>query len=350
MRQRGKCVTERGLRALFLIASLFCIPAFGNGPGVSVQLNVVPTHVLAGIRPSFRIDVENRTDTDVTLPRKVLLLVTPSIGKPFIAEFSGSQETPYSTAELPVPRTIKAHSHGEFMFAARTLDGPPGWFDDPRLNAPGTYRLQLLLADSVVDSRVGPTPAFKIDTAVNILHRSSEAVLTVEKPEGDDAKLWAYLLVLAQRHHSATWSARYRGGSEWEKFEAEAIAKYPASPYAPLVVRAYSERPGGDRLPPEERLANARRVLQAQPDAPNREDIQLFMAEMEVTSAEHAASGPKADAKRAVELYDRARADFEALERSSSDPEIRARSREERELLPSADDVRELVTERPPAS
>ena len=131
-----------------------------------------------------------------------------------------------------------------------------------------------------------------------------------------------------------------RAGSEWLQFMREAVEKYPASSYSPFVVRAYSEKAGGERLTPEERLANAKRVLDAQPNAPNRDDIRLFIAEMEVTSAQHAASGSKPDMERAAALYDRARAHFEEVERTTNDREIRLRSRQEREGLPSRDDLR----------
>lgn len=334
------------MKTVFLAAAalLLGIPAFAGE--VSVHLALEPNHVLAGIRPSFHITVQNETANDVQLPPKMLLLVTPSDGASFIAQFGGSQEAPYSRAELPAPRTVKPHDHAEFRYVARTLDGPPGWFDDARLNGPGSYRLQLLLADGVVDSKIGPTPAFKIDTVVAVRFRSDEAVLAIETPHGDDAALYCHLVNLAHARAATNWTSNLAYGPEWLQFMKDAVEKYPSSPYAPFVVRAYSERLGGERLTPEERLANAKRVLDAQPNAPNRDDIRLFMAEMEVTSAQHAAAAPKPDMTRAIALYDRARAHFEEVERTAADPEIRQRSREQREALPSRDDLRQTE---PPA-
>ena len=195
MRERVGGRASLIFRSLLLATVAFGLPVLGDGADVSVHLTVEPNHVICGIRPSLLIAVQNDTPAVVELPGKVLLLVTPSTGAPFIAEFSGSQETPYSRAELSGERTIQPHGQADFSYVARSLDGPPGWFDDPRLAGPGTYRLQLLLADRVVDSKVGPTPAFKIDTAVGVRYRSTEAVLTVETPRGDDAVLWHHLLI-----------------------------------------------------------------------------------------------------------------------------------------------------------
>lgn len=305
---------------------------------VSASLTVDPTHGLPGVAPSIHVVVTNESDHEITLPQKLLLRVVPGHGAPFMAEWGGGQEHPFSNARFPgdLPAKVAAHSSREIVFRSYALDRVAGWFYDARLNVPGTYRLQLLMLDSFSETTVSRADALSIESVLHVSVMSTEAVLTIDTPTGADAELWRRLEGIAKRHGASSWSPLYWPDPGQRQFVRDAVEGHPESPYAAYVMRAY-----GDSLSSEERVLKAERILKAQPASPVREDLQLFIAQMEIRVAQHAASLSTPDVKRAGLYYDRARADFQALERTAGDPEIRQRSREERERIPDTATLRE---------
>ena len=326
---------------LFVSVLLVSLSSGHLAADVKVSLSVEPTHVLPGIAPSIHVTVTNDGPADATLPPKLLLRVIPAKSPAFIAEWGAGQEHRFSNARFPGESRpgVAAHSTHDFVFTSYSLDRVPGWFYDARLNAPGTYRLQLLLFDRLAETAVFQADPLSIETALPVSAISAEAVLTIDTPRGADAELWGRLQRIAARHGMSNWSPVLWGDAGWRDFVRDAADDNPTSPYAAYVIRDYAETSAGERLAPEERLAKAERVLKVQPATAVREDIQLFIAEMEVRIAEHAASQPNPDLRRAIFYYDRARGDLQALERTARDPAIRERSREQREHLPATADV-----------
>lgn len=325
------------------LASLLLLLATPIAAAVSASLTVAPTRVLPGVAPSMHVVVTNESDREIALPQKLLLRVVPSQGAPFMAEWGGGQEHPFSNARFPGDSTVTvaARSSREIVFRSYALDRVPGWFYDARLNLPGTYRLQLLMLDKFSETAVSHADALNLETVVPVAVTSSEAVLTIDTPTGADAELWRRLEEIAKRHGASSWSPLYWPDPAQRQFVRDAVEEHPESPYAAYVMRAYAASPAGDSLSSEERVLKAERILKAQPASAAREDLQLFIAQMEIRVAQHAASLAAPDGKRAALYYDRARADFQALERTARDPEIRQRSREERERIPDTAALRE---------
>lgn len=304
----------------------------------SVSLTLEPSRIEAGTPATFRLLVKNGGDQDLKLPEKLLLRVVPSNGAPFIGEWGASQEHRFSHAELPTTdRTVTAHSTREFAFRAYAIDRSVGWFWDPRLNTPGTYRLQVLFVDPFREEKVFHTAPFDLDAKLPVRVASDEAVLVIETPRGEDASLWAELLASAKQHGYTMWSPLFRPDRD---FVNDVIENHPESAYAPFLVGNYVERSSGERFTPEERLMRTQRVLELHPDSQAREQIEILIAELEVSAAQHAASAAHPDVERAIQFYEKARSAFSAIERTSTDDVIRNRSREERERLPAAEDLR----------
>ncbi len=323
---------------------LTCFSAFAE---LSVRLTVEPSRVLPGVSPSLHLVLTNDGAEVAAVPSKVLLRVIPSDGKPFLAEFGAGQEHRYANAALPVAagQIVKAHSSLDVWFRSYTLDRCPGWFFDARLDVPGTYRLQILLLSDYREETLGRAAALDAERAVPVELASSEAVLVVDVPRGGDADLARSLAKIAHRHGASAWSPLYAYDPEWREFVRSAVEEHPSSPYAAYVVRDYVEGADSVRLAPEQRLQIAQRVLSRQPQTLNRDDIQLFMAQLETDAAEDAARYPRFDAPLALNWYHRARADFEALQRSTTDSAIRAQSAAGLERLPSDADVTEKIAE-----
>src|SRR5206468_222104 len=98
------------------------------------------------------------------------------------------------------------------VFPVVSADEGPGWFDDVRLNVPGTYRLQLLLLDSLSDQFVWSTPLVELASSPAVRYVSTEAVLTIEEPEGEDAAVWKLFLAVAREFHGRDrWTPLFGG-------------------------------------------------------------------------------------------------------------------------------------------
>jgi hypothetical protein len=318
-------------RSLAVTLAVAVAPFLFGAQPVSINLSVEPTHTIPGIGVSVHVTVENTSGEGILLPKKLLLRVTPDAGEPFIAEFGLSGEHRFSMAEVPGGEAalhIGAHSTRAFAINAHDLYGN-GWSIDPRMNVPGTYRLQLLLVDPFKETMIFHTPAIRIESVVGPALASGEAVMTVETPKGDDAVLWKLLSEPSGRRVEP-WSIAFVGFRERSDFAKEAMEHYPESHYAPYVV--------GDAisLPQARQLADAKRVVEAQPESGIRDYAQLFVARLERIVA---GSEIRSNMKRAIELTDQARADYLAIERGSSSSELRETSRVEREKLPTVEEL-----------
>jgi hypothetical protein len=309
---------------------------------VSVALSIEPSRTIQGIPISLHVTAENTTDQEVVLPKKALLRVIPAEGEPFIAEWGFSQEHRFSRAELPGDEAalrLAPHSSRTFAFNAESIYGT-GWSVDPRWQAPGRYRLQLLLTDRITEEVIFHTHAMQLESAIGPTLVSTEAVLTVEAPQGDDAILWRLLSEPARRR-SAPWSTLYVNIHDLSRFATEAMEHYPGSRYAPYVVQ------DAIGIPLSRRLDDARRVLEAQPAAPIRDYAQFFVARLERMLAGDPEA--RANLKLAIDLTERARADYAAIERSTSNPELRQTSRVEREKLPTIEELQARIHPQPPS-
>jgi|GEM_PF-3501516 len=327
-------------RNLAFAVTLAFAPLLFAALPVSINLSLEPTHTIPGIGVSVHITAENTSDQEIVLPKKLLLRVTPETGEPFIAEFGLSGEHRFSTAELPGGETalhLAPHSRRVFAIRAHDLYGN-GWSIDPRMNVPGRYRLQLLVLDRYNDTVIYDTPAVQIESVVGPALVSGEAVMTVETPKGDDAILWKLLTEPARRRGEPS-SIAYVRFRERSEFAREVVERYPGSSYAPYVV--------GDAigLPQSRQLEDARRVLEAQPQSPIRDYVQLFVARTENILAPEG----RENLKLAIEMTERARADYLAIERSTSNPELRETSRVEREKLPTVEELQLRLHPQPPA-
>ncbi|HEV8436269.1 MAG TPA: hypothetical protein VGR95_22865 [Thermoanaerobaculia bacterium] len=327
------------LKVLASISTAVLVTTLGASlaiSGVRIDFKIEPSHVLPGTPAVLCLLVTNDGDQDVKLPEKLLLRVVPADGDPFIAEWGAGQEHRFSHAELPTKdRTVSAHSRREFVFHAYALDKSNGWFWDARLNTPGTYRLQVLFVDPFREEKVFHTRPFDLDTVLPVRMASTESVLVIETPRGDDARVWAQLVAMAKQRGSDVWSPMFIAETGWRDFVNEVIEKYPASSYAPFIVGWYGEKSATERYGAEERLVKIRRVLDLHPSTTARESIQLLIAGVEVQAAQEAASILHHDVKRAALFYERARSDYDALERTASDPEIRRMSLEWRSSTPA---------------
>lgn len=326
-------------RALAIVTILLSAAPLVAGSSASLVLE--PSEVVAGTPASLRLTISNDGDADIVVPERLLLRVIPATASAFVAEWGGGQEHRFSNAVLPTDdRRIPAHSTRDFLFPAYALDESAGWFWDPRLNAPGTYRLQVLFVDRYNEDDVFHTRAFDLERTLPVRLVSSESVLKIDVPRGADAAIWTRMLEMAREQGSQMWSPLYRLGRGWREYVNDVVENHPESAYAPFVVGRYSERSATERYSAEERLKKIRRVLDLHPATPAHERIELLLAGVEVQAAQEAESVLHRDVNRATQFYERARADYQNLAKTAADPKIRQLSREWLDRIPTSEDLR----------
>ncbi|HEY0370579.1 MAG TPA: hypothetical protein VGD79_01175 [Thermoanaerobaculia bacterium] len=305
---------------------------------LSLVLTAEPSRTLPGIPVSLSVTAINDGDVDVALPAGLLLRVVPSSGEPFLAQWGFRQERRYSSAAFPeTPGTVPAHGRKTFLFPAADIERAAGWFADPRIHIPGSYRLELLLADRLPEEELAHAAAVQLESVVPVRIASTQAVLTVDTPDGEDAVLWNRLQELARKRGAATWSVLFWNLEERASFAHDALQNHPQSPYA-----AYAA-PYENSIPDDRRIDAVNRVLAAQPSTPNREHLRLFVAQSQAAVAGDAEAAVPPNQRLAVEMTERARATFAALERESADPAIRSASRAARAKLPTAQELQQRM-------
>jgi hypothetical protein len=208
-----------------------------------------------------------------------------------------------------------------FSLPAKDVTRVAGWFYDPRLNAPGTYRLQVLFLAETSESQVEVTTASLAEGKLPIRAVSAETILTVSEPTGDDAILWEELINLAEKRgcSNSSWSPRCWTLLEEYEVTKKAVEKYPSSSYTAYMLPNYHVASISD-------LAFVERAVDAQSRAANRDYLRLFVAQSQVRVAKNYSKG---QAEQASELLAKAQLAFQALILESKDADIRELSRRE---------------------
>src|SRR6476660_7221539 len=165
---------------------ILCLWAVPLVAGPSASLVLEPSKVVAGTPASLRLTISNDGDADIVISEKLLLRVIPANAPAFVAEWGAGQEHRFSNAVLPDgDRRIPPHSRRYFVFPAHNLEQSAGWFWDPRLNVPGTYRLQVLFVDRYNEEEVFHTRALDLERALPVRLVSRESVLVVDVPRAE---------------------------------------------------------------------------------------------------------------------------------------------------------------------
>jgi hypothetical protein len=314
-----------------LRCSLFLVPFLFSGVlrgRVTASLTLYPAKVIAGTPASLSLEVVNSEDAVTDLPNYAALRVSPSLGDPFLA----GKDVSGRVALIPLPDASKLNPNGsrKMAFVARSLWDSAPWFRDPRLNAPGTYRLQLLLIDGATADALNNSAASQAEAMLPVRVVSTEAILTISEPEGEDALLWERLNEISKTRgcEPGIWSPDCAGLGDKVGFAKEVVEKHPASHYAPYVLSYYftDTREGGS-------LEAAERVVSRNPAAPNREYMQLLLARSAAKLAEtsmHSLPPNKAEALKATEM---ARSLYAAITRQAVDEEILSLARNEAAAL-----------------
>jgi hypothetical protein len=167
---------------------------------LQVSLRAESHRTIPGIPIDVRIVITNPTDTEVELPGHDIMLRVERAGQAPFWAFDG-----IAVGGLAAFRLQPCSTDGdEWPLAAHTsieyaLDGSPSgeksWWQDPRLNVPGIYRLQVVFDPPAWAMRIGKRPddvmsdaALGPDALI-----SKPFVVTVDEPRGDDALVWERL-------------------------------------------------------------------------------------------------------------------------------------------------------------
>jgi len=181
-------------------------------PNVGLTLELVPPTTLPGIPVTVRIRVSNGSAQRVELPYHVILFVTNEAGETFpvggpvaVGMLGKTDVGPRSSTLLEVE--ARGAALQEFS-----------WFDDPRLNMPGRYRLQIVMGTFSAEGPAVPASALRTNTAT----------LDVVMPVGVDLAVWKEML----RAGAGKWAPSVLIHTAGSELARRVITETPRSAYA----------------------------------------------------------------------------------------------------------------------
>jgi hypothetical protein len=184
-------------------------------PNVRLTLTLAPATTLPGIPVTVRILVTNDSTSRVELPRDIVLLATTEDGETFSV---GSQ--PYPQVAVSLLGETFVRPRGSTLLQVEVEGAaiqPFSWFDDPRLNMPGRFRLQAAIGTFPGEFPVVPESAI----------RSNIDTLDVVTPEGVDFAIWKEMLAIGK----GRWSPGQIVSTARE-FARRVVVEMPESAYA----------------------------------------------------------------------------------------------------------------------
>ncbi|HEX2834924.1 MAG TPA: hypothetical protein VHW00_18060 [Thermoanaerobaculia bacterium] len=175
------------------------------------SLRVDPSTILPGLSAGMVVTLPQRVASlEIDRIPAVLHVVNDRTGDEFDAIY---EEAPNAIGEIWITSRV---SRADRAIDVRVPLLPPmgeGWFEDPRLLVPGTYRLRL----HVLASRVGGTRDIVSD----------EATLRVREPVGEEEEAWIWLRAQAKGEwHRRMWF------EEGRSLANELIQRFPKTEYA----------------------------------------------------------------------------------------------------------------------
>ena len=292
---------------------------------LSATLLMEPSTTLPGIPVRVTLEIENKGETAATLPSRMSLRVVPTIGEPFIASTGGDADG----SVMFHPRgenAVQPRERRRFVFSNFGQESPV-WFVDPRLNAPGTYRLDALLSESPIRT---DTPVVNADIESLTIGKSNSALLTVVEPRGEDAVVWQRVGQLAhERFGTATFSNAYWTAIR-EQVAREVWRDHPRSAYAAYLIDSIVDTPA-------RKIAIAEKLLGMRPQ--NADTIRFVIAALHARLAREAETERHRDLQEALRVAALAREEFVSLIAQTDDPSVQRAAQQELAQIGTADEI-----------
>jgi len=291
-----------------------------------IALEVIPQAPLPAIPVTFRITFTNPTDVPLALPPHALLIATNESGDTFPLDGSLKPIFPGELRTTPVPprdsAVIDLRPRGSF-------NDDPYWLNEPRLNHPGHFQLQVVAGKFFSEHGIRTVPESGI--------RSTAVDLHVVEPTGVDLTVWREMFNVSK----GQWSELFIAHPEGWAFAAHVVRDFPDSQYAGwFAARGVHEK--------ATESADALRswLSQASHDQ-YTEGRELRLALFEDRAARE---WTQIKANEVLRHVANARTLLEKL-KNSKDPEIASRARKQLDdlLVPDEEDLRERIPRRPNA-
>jgi hypothetical protein len=288
--------------------------ATSQKPGFSMSLTLVPGRVLPGLPVTFRVTLTNLSNVPADIPQDLRLEVDPMEGERFYARALDLDSHSPPTTFGRWPREISTLGSKEALSVVfpvgPTLVGPE-WFRDPRLNKPGVYRLRLLLYPAkpqpVLNERASGEPVENLEEPVV----SNTATLTVQEPDGEDARVWEWMQSVAAPEG---WNTTMLFGSDIAR---EVWANHPNSRYLAYVAPLLRSTDSG------ETVRALRAAIAVDPAGPQSDWLKVVLGAYYMRLATEATYVHGGDLAKAYAFADLAREEFRQLLSHAKTPEMR---------------------------
>src|SRR5437764_27990 len=177
------------MKVTFRVFLLVAFPLIAPVVSAQVQasLSFDRSATISGMPVSLSITVSNQGSVSITLPAVVAAVVTPSGGDPFIDVY-GWTDPPNYVISWPV----EYGGENRMIVPAgstRVFEIPfyqNVFFRDSRMTGPGTYRIQLAVADRF--PMIGSVDARLLLSGAQVV--TNPATIVVDRPRGTDAEAW----------------------------------------------------------------------------------------------------------------------------------------------------------------
>lgn len=232
------------LSIIWLTLAVLSLPA-NAAPPLEVAIRAENTKTLPGIPVDVRLILTNRGAAEIELESEHVMLRAQRAGEPAFWVFDGAKKSgsvafylPDCSHESDEGFTIPAHRSLEYAINGNP-NGSKTWWDDPRLNVPGVYRLQLVLnpPEWAHDRRKRPDDATS-DRALGPQALISNALtIVVEEPHGSDALVWKALSTAVDEDARGTYAVHRSDPA----LARQLLESYPESNYAPWLAFRLTE-------------------------------------------------------------------------------------------------------------
>jgi hypothetical protein len=213
---------------------------------LEVVIRADNTKTLPGIPVDVRLILTNRSASEIALESEHVMFRAQRAGQPAFWVFDGTKKNggvafylPDCSHESDEGFTVPARRSMEYAINGNP-DGSKSWWDDPRLNVPGVYRLQLVLnppewaqgnhvrpAEATSDSDLGPQALI-----------SNALTIVVEEPHGNDAIVWNALSNAVDEDARGSYAVHRADPALARRL----LDSYPESAYAPWLAFRLIER------------------------------------------------------------------------------------------------------------
>lgn len=213
------------MRTLFLVLGALAAGADASAltedaQDVTVEVRLEEESALPGVGSGFEVEIRNDGTAPAVIPSFMWMAQRLPDGSTRLLDGAGRKEHSWRPKGSSGDLTLEPGQSTTVSFHVSAVVTGPLWLHDPRINRPGAYSLQVIIADAIPSP--GGIGIEGMDGSSAI--RSPVFEYRVAEPEGEDAEVWKWMR--RGRWDEEHWASGYG------TFARYVISEHPSSSYA----------------------------------------------------------------------------------------------------------------------